>query len=589
MADNYLSTAELDFDTLKSDFVKFLRTQNQFKDYDFEGSNMATVIDLLTYNTFINAFYLNQVGTESFLDTAQLKESVVSHAKELNFLPRSRNSSRARVNLSSTGNVTDGTKTINKFTTFTTTLGANTLTFSTDKDVTAVNDGTGTFIANNVAIFEGDVVTEFFDVTSSNTKLVIASANVDIDSLDVVVQNSTTDLSNTIYQRAENLFELTPTSPVFFVQGFGTDKYEIEFGNDVTGKRLSVGNIVRVRYRDTLGEEGNNAKTFTSTDVTITTTTVANSSLGAERESVDSIRFNAPRVFSTQDRAVTVEDYKSLIKNKFPTIQTLNVVGGENLDPPRFGKVVVIPKPFNSTVASQSLKDSIVDFLKTKASISTEVITADPKFIVLDISSDVRYNSTQTTRSLDEIKTEVTNKILEFGTNNLSEFDKDFRYSKLLSTIDGADESILSNNTKVRMVKEIAPVTGATNDFNLDFSNEVVKGSLTSTLFIVTINGVNFEAFLEDVNGTIRVSSSTRGAKEVLDFNAGSINYDTGIINLNNFKVDGYFSRARAALGDRVQIFTNSVLPDILVEKDQIIQIQSLNLTVSVTGQTTDD
>jgi hypothetical protein len=589
MADNYLSTAELDFDTLKDDFVKFLRTQNQFKDYDFEGSNMATVIDLLTYNTFINAFYLNQVGTESFLDTAQLKESVVSHAKELNFLPRSRNSSRARVNLSSTGNVTDGTKTINKFTTFTTTLGANTLTFSTDKDVTAVNDGTGTFIANNVSIFEGDVVTEFFDVTSSNTKLVIASANVDIDSLDVVVQNSTTDLSNTIYQRAENLFELTPTSPVFFVQGFGTDKYEIEFGNDVTGKRLSVGNIVRVRYRDTLGEEGNNAKTFTSTDVTITTTTVANSSLGAERESIDSIRFNAPRVFSTQDRAVTVEDYKSLIKNKFPTIQTLNVVGGENLDPPRFGKVVVIPKPFNSTVASQSLKDSIVDFLKTKASISTEVITADPKFIVLDISSDVRYNSTQTTRSLDEIKTEVTNKILEFGTNNLSEFDKDFRYSKLLSTIDGADESILSNNTKVRMVKEIAPVTGATNDFNLDFSNEVVKGSLTSTLFTVTINGVNFEAFLEDVNGTIRVSSSTRGAKEVLDFNAGSINYETGIINLNNFKVDGYFSRARAALGDRVQIFTNSVLPDILVEKDQIIQIQSLNLTVSVTGQTTDD
>ena len=589
MADNYLSTAELDFDTLKSDFKKFLQNQNQFKDFDFEGSNLATVIDLLTYNTFINAFYLNQVGTESFLDTAQLKESVVSHAKELNFLPRSRNSSRARVNLSSTGNVTDGTKTINKFTTFTTTLGANTLTFSTDKDVTAVNDGTGTFIANNVSIFEGDVVTEFFDVTSSNTKLVIASANVDIDSLDVVVQNSATDLSNTIYQRAENLFELTPTSPVFFVQGFGTDKYEIEFGNDVTGKRLSVGNIVRVRYRDTLGEEGNNAKTFTSTDVTITTTTVANSSLGAERESVDSIRFNAPRVFSTQDRAVTVEDYKSLIKNKFPTIQTLNVVGGENLDPPRFGKVVVIPKPFNSTVASQSLKDSIVDFLKTKASISTEVITADPKFIVLDISSDVRYNSTQTTRSLDEIKTEVTNKILEFGTNNLSEFDKDFRYSKLLSTIDGADESILSNNTKVRMVKEIAPVTGATNDFNLDFSNEVVKGSLTSTLFTVTINGVNFEAFLEDVNGTIRVSSSTRGAKEVLDFNAGSINYETGTVTLNKFKVDGYFSRARAALGDRVQIFTNSVLPDILVEKDQIIQIQSLNLTVSVTGQTTDD
>lgn len=589
MADKYLSTAELDFDSLKSDFIKFLQNQNQFKDFNFEGSNLSTILDLLTYNTHINAFYLNQIGTESFLDTALLKESVVSHAKELNYVPRSRNSSRASVNISSTGNVNDGTKTINKFTTFTTNLGSNTLTFSTDRDIVAVNDGTGSFIANNVNIFEGTVVTEFYDVTSANTKVVISSANVDIDSIDIVVQNSASDLANTPFTKAENLFNLTPTSSVFFVQGFGKDKYEIQFGNDVTGKRLTVGNIIRLRYRETIGEEGNNAKVFVSSDPTITTTTVANSSLGADRESINSIRFNAPRVFSTQDRAVTVEDYKSLIKNKFPTIQTLNVVGGENLDPPRFGKVVVIPKPFNSTVASQSLKDSIVDFLKTKASISTEVITADPKFIVLDISSDVRYNSTQTTRSLDEIKTEVTNKILEFGTNNLSEFDKDFRYSKLLSVIDGADESILSNNTKVRMVKEISPVTGATNDFNLDFSNKVIKGSLSSTLFTKTINGVTFEAFLEDTNGTLRVSSSTRGAKEVLDFNAGSIDYETGVISLSNFKVDGYFSRARAALGDRVQIFTNSVLPDILVEKDQIIQIQSLNLTVSVTGQTTDD
>ena len=554
MADNYLSTAELDFDTLKSDFVKFLRNQNQFKDYDFEGSNLATIIDLLTYNTFINSFYLNQVGSESFLDTAQLKESVVSHAKELNFLPRSRNSSRATVNLSATGNVTDGTKTINKFTTFTTTLGSNTLTFSTDKDVTAVNDGTGTFVANNITIFEGDVVTEFFDVNSSNTKLVIASANVDTDSIEVVVQNSTTDLGNTIFRKAENLFDLTPTSAVFFVQGFGQNKYEIEFGNDITGKRLNVGNIVRVRYRDTLGEEGNNAKTFTSTDDTITTTTVANSSFGAERESIDSIRFNAPRVFSTQDRAVTVEDYKSLIKNKFPTIQTLNVVGGENLNPPRFGKVVVIPKPFNATVASRSLKDSIVDFLREKASISTEVITADPKFIVLDVITDVRFNSTQTTRSEEEIKTEVTNKILEFGTNNLSEFDKDFRFSKLLGSIDGADTSILSNNTRVRLTKELAPVTGATNDFNLDYSNEIEKGSITSTLFTKTINGVNFETSFEDQNGTIRLVSSSRGAKEVLDFNAGTVDYTTGEIILNSFKLDGYFSRARAALGDRVQL-----------------------------------
>lgn len=595
MADRYLSTAELDFDSLKDDFIDFLKNQNQFKDYDFEGSNISTVVDLLTYNTFINAYYLNQVGTESFLDTARLKESIVSHAKELGYTPRSRNSSRAVINISKTPDTlageasTDGSITINKFTSFSTTLGSNTLTFSTDRDIVATNDGTGTFLANNVSIFEGNIVTEFFDVTSSNTKIVISSANVDVDSVEVVVQNSVTDLANTVYRKADNLFNLTPTSPVFFVEGFGQDKYEIQFGNDVTGKRLSVGNIARVRYRETIGEEGNNARTFVSSDSTITPTTVTRSTLGAERESNDSIRFNAPRVFSTQDRAVTTEDYKALLKAEFPTIETLNVVGGEKLNPPRFGKVVIIPKPFGATVASQSLKDSIVDYLRNKTSISTEVLTADPKFIILDINTTVRYNSTQTSRSAEEIKNSALSNIINFGADNLSEFDKDFRYSKLLSTIDSTDTSILSNNTKVRMAKELSPFVNTSRNFVLEFNNQVERGSLASTLFVKTINGVRFEASLEDLNGTVRMVSSTRGSKEVLDFNAGTIDYDTGKVNLNNFSLSGYFSRGRAALGDRVQIFVQNVNPDVIVDQDQIIQIQSLNTSVSVVGQITDD
>ena len=291
MADKYLSTSELDFDSLKDDFRKFLQSQDQYKDYNFDGSNMSVILDLLTYNTHINAYYLNQIGTESFLDTAKLKESVVSHAKELNYIPRSRNSSRAVVNLSTTGSITDGTKTINKFTKFETQAGANTLTFSTDRDITAINDGSGTFIANNVNIFEGTIVTEFFDVNSSNTKIVVSSSNVDIDSVEIVVQNSSSDLANSTFLRAQNLFNLTPSSDVFFVQGYGNSKYEIEFGNDVTGKRLTPGNIIRLRYRETLGDEGNNARAFVSSDPTITTSTVSRSSLGSERESIDSESF----------------------------------------------------------------------------------------------------------------------------------------------------------------------------------------------------------------------------------------------------------------------------------------------------------
>ena len=589
MADQYLPTAELDFDSLKADFIKFLQTQNQYKDFDFEGSNMSTLLDVLTYNTFINAYYLNQVGSESFLDTAQLKESIVSHAKELNYVPRSRTSSRATINISSTGDATAGTKTIDKFTTFTSTVGTNTLTFSTNEDVVAVNDGSGNFIANNVSIFEGNVVTEFFDVTSANTKIVISSANVDIDSLDVVVQTSSTDLTNNEFLKADDLFNLTSSSAVYFVQGYGSDKYEIQFGNNVTGKQLTSGNIVRLRYRDTIGDEGNGAKTFTSADVTITPSTVANSSFGAERESNDDIKFNAPRVFSTQERAVTVEDYKALVKAKFPTVQTLNVIGGEKLNPPQFGTVKLIVKPFDSNIVGDSLSNEIVEFLKTKVSLTTDVQVADPQFIVLDINTSVRYNSTQTTKTADQIKSEVVSKILSFGTTNLSEFDRDFRYSKLVADIDSVDGSILSNNTKVRVVKEIAPVAGATNNFELDFANAVATGSITSTKFTKTVNGVNFEAFLEDNDGKIRIVSESRGAKEVLEFNAGTIDYDTGLLKLDSFTLDNYFARSTEALADRVQIFGQQNTADVLIEQDQIIQIQSLNINVSVLGQTTDD
>lgn len=589
MAEQYLSVGELDFDSLKDEFVSYLRTQNQFKDFDFEGSNMAAILDVLTYNTYINAYYLNQVGSESFLDTAQLKESVVSHAKELNYTPRSRNSSRAVVNISLEGNINDGTAIINKFTPFRTTLGSNNLIFSTDRDIVATNDGTGTFVANNITVFEGQVVSEFYDITSANNKLVVSSANVDVDSIDVVVQRSLSDLSNTSFSKAENLFNLTPDSNVFFIQGFGDNKYEIEFGNGVTGKKLTPGNIVRVRYRDTIGAEGNGARTFSSSNSSLSAATVSKSSSGAERESIDSIRFNAPRVFSTQERAITVEDYKALVKKEFPTIETLNVIGGEKLSPPRFGKVVVIPKPFNALFASRSLKNSIVEFLKNKASVSTEVITADPKFVILDINSTVRFNSTQTTRTAEEIKSAVVNSIIKFGTDNLNEFDKDFRYSKLLFDIDNTDGSILSNNTKVRMTKEVTPFASTVANYNLDFNNRIVPGSIQSSLFVITINGVNFECFLEDSNGSIRLATESRGSKEILNFEAGTVEYESGAVQLFNFKVDSFFKRGRKAFGDRVQIYAQNEDSDILVEQDQIVLIQTLNVNVSVSGQTTDD
>lgn len=598
----FLSTDELDFETLKANLKTFLKSQDLFKDYDFEGSNLAVLIDLLTYNTYQNAFYLNQLGTEMFLDTALLKESVSSHAKELNYIPRARGSSAAVVNLSVTGDAAKGTKTIPEYTTFTSVVGANTLTFSTDSDIVAVNDGTGTFVANNVSIYEGTLVTEFFEEDGTQNKFVLASANVDINSIDATVQTSASDISNTSYSRATNLFNLTPTSTVFFVQPFGTNKYEIEFGNDITGKSLDVGNILRVRYRDSIASAGDNATTFTATDPTITPTTVTKSTGGSERESIASIKFNAPRVFATQDRAVTTEDYKSIIKTQFPYVQTLNVIGGEDLDPPRFGKVQIVAKPFGGTVLSQSQKDSIVSYLKDKTSVTSEVITGDGDFINIIINTTVQYNSTQTTKTAEQIRTLIVSAITDYNDLELSEFDKDFRYSQLTTDIDGVDTSVISNNTKVSIAKRITPLEGNFDNLSIDFGqrlrNELDYGvsALYSTKFLRTINSTSFEVYLKarEVGSSVQTAivdlvSDINGLPTTKVANIGTIDYSTGMLTLTNFVVTNYFTRGTDAYGDHINIIARPYDQDIVAENDQILEINSQDISVSVVARLTDD
>lgn len=598
----FLSTSELDFEGLKENLKTFMQSQPQFQDYDFEGSNLSALLDVLVYNTYLNGFYLNQIGTEMFLDTALLKESVSSHAKELNYIPRSRGSSSAVVNLSVTGDATQGSKTIPQFTTFTATIGSNSAVFSTDAEIVAINDGTGRFIANNVSIYEGTLVTEFFEADADMNKVVISSANVDISSIDVTIQNSSTDLANTTYTQVDELFNLTPTSKVFFVQPYGTNKYEIEFGNDVTGKSLDVGNIVRVRYRDCSGSSGDGATSFTANDGTITPTTVSKSTGGSERETIASIKFNAPRVFSTQDRAITVEDYKSLVKAKFPYVQSLNVIGGENLDPPRFGKVKLVAKPYGGTYLSQSQKSAIVNYLKGKTSETTEVITGDAEFINIHITSAVQYNSSQTTYNNEQIRDLVITAINNYNTLQLSEFDKDFRLSKLVADIDDVDDSIISNNTKVSIVKRINPSTLIPSTVSISFDqrirDEIDYGvsAITSSKFIREINGSRYEVSLKSRDvaagssaAIIDLISTQSGSAEVVAYNIGVVDFVSGEITLNDFVVTEYFARSNEAYGSHINVIARPYDSDILAEKDQILDIDSSDIAVTVTAKLTDD
>lgn len=592
---SFLDTSQLDFDQLKDNLKTFLQDQPQFKDYNFEGSNLSVLLDLLSYNTYLNSYYLNQIGTEMFIDTANLVESVLSHAKELNYVPRSRTASTAQVNLNVAGNANEGTISLDKFTDFTARVGANTFTFSTNEEIVAVNDGTGNFIANDITLYEGTIVTEYFTETGDDNRFVISSANVDISSIDVTVQTSNTDYSNTSFTRAQNLFDLTPTSRIFFVQPTGANRYEIEFGNDITGQKLKNGNVVRIRYRDVAAADADFASLFTSANASIVATTLSTSSGGAEREDKESVRFNAPRVFATQDRAVTVEDYRALIKAEFPNVQTLNVIGGEELDPPRFGKVQIVAKPFGANKLTDSAKQAIQDFLRSKVSVSTEVITGDPEFLNLIIDTTVTYNTTNTTKTSQQIKDSVLGAIVSYGNTQLTEFNKDFRYSKLGANIDAVDDSILSNNTRVSIAKRISPLAGNQNNLELKFGQRIKSESdydvnaLTSSRFYRTVNGVRYEAFLTNNGSTVQVRGIIGDTDVVIVNNAGTIDFEQGIVTLDEFIVTEYFSRGATAFGSHVNVIVRSFEQDVLALKENILQIESEDVTVNVVGQLTDD
>ena len=348
----FLSTSDLDFSSIKNNLKTYLKNQSQFSDYDFEGSNINVLLDVLSYNTYLNAFYLNQVGSEMFLDTAQLRESVVSHAKELNYLPRSRTSAKAYVNITVTPTGSPTTITIPKYYTLTTSVDSTTLNFHTYSDIT-ISPVDGVYTAANVEIFEGNIVTEYFNVSADTSSFILQSDNIDTNSIEVTVIESSTNSSNSAWQRSESLYGLGPSSNNYFLQGYADYKYQVVFGDGSLGRAPSVGNIIKVTYRDTLGDVGNGAYIFKKTNfdnyTIINVATIAAAAEGSERESIESIKFNAPRYFTTQERGVTNTDFETLTRTRFPQLQAVSAFGGEDLVPPQYGKVAISVKPYGTT------------------------------------------------------------------------------------------------------------------------------------------------------------------------------------------------------------------------------------------------
>ena len=554
-ANSSLILSNLDFDTLKNTLKQYLRSQDRFNDYDFEGSNMNVLLDILSYNTFHNAFYLNMIGNEMFLDSAVIRDSVVSHAKELNYVPRSFKSAEANVNISVvSSDLTKRSLTMPKGTSFTSRFGQANYTFTTQEnivisDFTLNGDSTITFNANNVTLYEGYYVSDTFTFRVDNgQKFTLTNKNVDTSSISVTVIEDIGATTLT-YTRATSLFDLTATSQVFFVQGSESDSYEVVFGDGVTGRKPKDNSVIVVEYRISNGQLPNGCDNFYADSTiggesAITITTNAKASGGSVSETMESIKFNAPRHFTTQERAITAEDYENLLKLNYPEINAVTAYGGENLDPPQFGKVFVAVDLNEIDGLPESKKTEYYRFLKPRSPVSIDPVFVDPEYTYINVISSIKYNINTTRLTADDINTLAKSAILQYAQTNLNNFNRVFRYSKLVQSIDTSQTSIISNDTEFRLIKVYIPtIVGASETFDVKFNVELDK-TPSQALGSYTLQSSRFtyvsgqKAYIkDDGNGTVSVYSVVSDLK-ITDI--GKINYDTGLVQISNFAIISY-------------------------------------------------
>lgn len=585
MTNTSISVVALDFNTLRNSLKTYLHGQDRFQDYDFDGSNMSVLLDILAYNTFHNSFYLNMVASEMFLDSAQMRDSIVSHAKELNYVPRSNLSSSANVNITIT--TTDGTKgvVIPQYTSFTGRIGSNNFTFTTNTAITAVSN-TNVIVAQNVQIYEGFINNDQFVMDQTNTaqKFIISNPDVDTSSISVsVVEDGGSNSFS--YQQTTSLFDLTANSQIFFVQGAADGKYELIFGDNVSGRTPKNGAVIIATYRISSGDIPNSISTFSAdgtiagqTNVVVTINQA--SSGGSFAESTESVRFNAPRHFTTQERCVTADDYEVLLLNEFPEILDVSVVGGETLDPPQYGKVSVTVALDGITGLPESKKQEFTDFLTPRSPLSITPIFNEADYLYVAVDTTVNYNFNATSVDASYIETLVYNRLISYNAAAINGFKKTLRYSQLVRAIDLADSSILSNSTDLRMVKRITPTLGLPTNYAITFGQAlatniqgVQSSIISSDKFIYQNQTVRLE---DDGAGVINLAATSGTTSSVL-FPVGTVNYTTGAITLTSLKVDLLPSGF-----EYLQIYATSKSKDITSTQNVILKIDPLDVNITI-------
>lgn len=590
---------QLDFDQIKSNLKEYLKGQDRFKDYNFEGSNMAVLLDVLAYNSFQNNFFTNMAINEMFIDTAQLRGSVVSHAKALNYVPRSRVSASAKINVTLAVAGAGGTLptfvVIPAKTKFNARCGNKTFSFFTDSayTITPVNN---VYTYYGVTIYEGTYVQETFNVLSSNDKFVISNANVDTSSIRVFIRDSSDDQTETEFVQKNNVFGTTGTDAVFYVQAYDENKYQIIFGLDSFGIQPKSGNIIRVEYRVTNGEEANGITSFTpATSISgypATSTLSSAAEGGAEKESIESIRYFAPKSLQIQDRAITESDYEILLKAKFPEIQAISVYGGEELNPPRYGRVVVSVDVAGADGVSENNKTKYATYLNQRSPIGIEPIITSPLFMYATVNTRVYYDTRKTSASSGDVAKIVSNAINKFNVENLNDFKATLRVSRLQAAIDDSDVNILSNDIDVSPFIPLNPILNEKNVYDVSFNNALVldqhievgesisnhKPAIKTSSFIYK----GSSAFIMD-NGSGRldiVKLNTIAGVSSYSYvvrNVGTVNYETGRVIIRNLNVSSYS-------GSEIKLIARTRIPTITSPKNRILSIRDADVKIDVVG-----
>lgn len=588
------SITELDFSQVKDNLKAFLQGQDRFKDYNFEGSNMNVLLDVLAYNTFQNNFYANMAINEMFLDSAQLRESVVSHAKGLNYIPRSRTGARARVNITLNVNDNPSFVTIPSKTKFNAQCGSKTFTFYNTSAVT-IYPLNNAYSYSNLEIIEGSWVNESFEILGdSNERFILSNDTVNTGTVRVYVKENSTSTTSTEYTLRNSIFGVETDAKVFYIQAAEDNKYEIVFGRNSFGYQPIAGNVINVEYMITNSDEANGITSFAVPEniqgyPTVVTLSAASEG-GAERESIESIKYYAPRSIQVQDRAVTASDYEILLKTRYPEIQAVSVYGGEELTPPRYGRVVIAVDVKDADGVSENNKRTYASFLRERSPVSIEPLVISPDFMYLSVNTTVYFNTKTTALGETDIRSKVTAALQNYSDTYLNDFKIRFKQSNLSSAIDSADPNIISNDLEVLPIIPLNPALNIANNFDISFGNELIrdqhiepgevyathKPAIRSSTF--TYRGA--KCLIKDNGfGVLRIIRLQGDSFVVVNQNIGSVNYTTGRVIIRNLNVSAY-------TGSEISLFARPVAQTITAPKSRILSIRpnTSDVNINVVG-----